>query len=352
MKIAILGDTHFGVRSDSKEFTESYRKFYTDIFFPYLVENNITDVYQLGDLFDRRKYVNFYTLSECRNYFFDVAQRLGIKLHILVGNHDIFWRESLSVNSPDLLLKDYNNITLYEKPTTVVVDDVVIDMVPWICKENENEVYEFFTRSAADYCFGHFEISGFQMYKGVDSHAGLDPQLFNRYAKVLSGHYHHRSTRGNITYVGTPSEHTWADYNDPRGFHILDTSTDNLEFIENPHRMFTMFYYDDTQVDPFAIETTQFANQHVKLVVVNKSDFYKFDQFIDRVYQQNPLELKIIEDMSEFEAAAVSDDDLDVEDTLTLLSQYCDNVVAEVDKDRLKTLMKTLYIEAQHTEDE
>ena len=345
-KVCILGDTHFGVRSDSKHFADFYRKFYTEIFFPYLKKHNIKDIYQLGDLFDRRKYINFFTLTECRDYFFDVAQDMGIHLHVLVGNHDIFWRESLSVNSPTLLLKDYSNITLYDKPTAIDVGNMSFDVIPWICKENEEECHSFMKKSHNQYCLGHFEIAGFQMYKGIDNHDGLSPEMFRKYKQVISGHYHHRSTNGNITYVGTPQEHTWADSDDPRGFHILDTDTAEMEFVLNPFTMFTKLYYDDTK--DWNYNTDDFTNKHLKLVVVNKTDFLKFDQVVDKIYKSNPLELKIIEDLSEFETADLGNTDVDLEDTMTLLSQYVDGIDTEANKDRIKTIMKTLYVEAQH----
>jgi DNA repair exonuclease SbcCD nuclease subunit len=71
MKIAILGDCHFGMRGDSLEFHNYYKKFYEEVFFPYLIENNIDTVFQMGDLFDRRKFINFNTLYLARQYFFD-----------------------------------------------------------------------------------------------------------------------------------------------------------------------------------------------------------------------------------------------------------------------------------------
>jgi DNA repair exonuclease SbcCD nuclease subunit len=339
----------FGVRSDSRVFSNFYDKFYSDVFFPTLITNNIKEIYQLGDLFDRRKYVNFYTLHECRKYFFDKAKEHGIHVHILLGNHDIFWRDSLSINSPDLLLKDYNNITLYDKPVTIELNKILVDIIPWICKENEEEILKFIKNSSSDICLGHFEISGFQMYKGIDSNEGLTPSLFKKYKKVLSGHYHHRSSNYNIHYVGTPCEHTWADYDDPRGFHIFDTDTLTLDFIQNPFNIFSKIYYDDTK--DIGYSTEDFENKHLKLIVVNKTDYYKFDQFIEKIYKSNPLELKIIEDMSEFEADALGDEEVDLEDTVTLLSQYVDSLDTDADKDRIKTLMKTLYVEAQNLEE-
>lgn len=342
--ICILGDTHFGVRSDSKAFNDYYRKFYETVFFPSLLDREVTDIYQLGDLFDRRKYVNFFTLAECREYFFDKIQELGMHLHVLIGNHDIFWKESLSVNSPSLLLKDYSNITLYQKPTTIEINNCKVDIIPWICKENEEDIYKFIKKTESALCFGHFEIAGFQMYRGIDNHEGISADIFNKYKHVFSGHYHHKSSKDNITYVGTPMEHTWADYDDPRGFHIFDGNTLELEFIQNPFTIFEKIYYDDTK-DMKSIPDC--SEKHLKLIVVNKTDFYKFDQFVDSLYKSNPLELKIIEDFSEFEAQALDTEEVDLEDTMTLLAKYVDDLETDANKERIKTLMKTLYVEAQ-----
>jgi hypothetical protein len=86
----------------------------------------------------------------------------------------------------------------------------------------------------------------------------------------------------------------------------------------------------------------------VRLVVVKKTDFYKFDRFVDKLYDCNLIELKIIEDFSEFETEAMEDEKLDVEDTMTVLSDFVDTVSTDLDKDKIKNMLRTLYIEAQH----
>ena len=160
----------------------------------------------------------------------------------------------------------------------------------------------------------------------------------------------HRSTQGNITYHGNPYPITWNDYDDPRGFSILDLDTLELEFVPNPYDIFLKFLYDDTRTDPDTIDVSMFNDKLVKLVIINKTDFYKYDRFMDRLYKQNILELKIIEDFSEFEAEAIDDEDIDLEDTLSLLNNYVDSVETDFNKQRVKTLLKELYIEAQHSE--
>jgi DNA repair exonuclease SbcCD nuclease subunit len=196
---------------------------------------------------------------------------------------------------------------------------------------------------------GHFEIAGFAMYRGMESHEGLSKDLFKKFDMVFSGHYHHRSDDNHIYYLGNPYELTWQDYNDPRGFHLFDLQTRGLEFIRNPNTMFERVEYDDSLIDPSVQSYENLKNKYVKIVVVNKNDFYKFDKFITKVYDSNPYEVKIIEDFSEFSEGEI-DTNINLEDTLDVLSNYIDSVETDLDKDRVKTFMKSLYTEAINLE--
>jgi hypothetical protein len=339
MKIVLLGDTHFGIRNDSKIFHAYMRRFYTEQFFPTLLERGINKIFQFGDLFDRRKYVNFYTLDQCRDYFFDPMMNHEIEMVTLLGNHDIFWREKLDVNSPSLLLERYDNIRVIQNPT----NSMGIDIIPWICKDNEQDVLDFIKQSTSRVCFGHFELEGFEMMKGMESHGGMDRSILSKYEQVFSGHFHTKSNKDNIMYLGTPYELFWNDYKDPKGFFILDTDTLEIEFIQNNDPMFIKFYYDDSNainIDPKIIK-----DKYVKLVVVNKKDFSMFDKVVDTLYNHNPAELKIIEDLSDFDAE-VQDDSINIEDTMSLLSDYVDAIDTDADKARLKNILKELYVEA------
>jgi DNA repair exonuclease SbcCD nuclease subunit len=351
MKIALVTDTHFGARSDSLPFDNFFRKFYNEVFFPTLARERITTVIHLGDCFDRRKYINFNILKNCREYFFNELEQRGMVVHMLAGNHDTYFKNTNEVNSLDLLLNEYNNIVTYDSPDTLELDHTSILMMPWICADNYAECMDAIKNSTAPVLMGHLELAGFVMHKGMASEGGMDPKIFDKFDLVCSGHFHHRSRNKNIQYLGNPYEMTWNDYDDPRGFHILDTKTQELTFIENPYRMFVRYVYDDAKVDPDSIDASMFAEKMVKLVVANKNDFYKFDQLIDRLYKQNLLELKIIEDFSEFEAEALGDENLDIEDTMSLLNSFVDTTETDADKPRIKNLLKELYIEAQNQEE-
>ena len=347
MKICILGDTHFGVRSDSPNFLALQDKFYTNVFLPYLIENDIKVVWQLGDMFDRRKYINFNTLAESKRFFFQPLQDAGIEIHTLLGNHDLYYRESLSVNSTGLLLGEFTNLHIYDKMTKWDVDNTSIDIIPWICKENVEEAFEFIRDSKSDLCFGHFEILGFSMYKGMESHDGLSGNLFAKYEGVYSGHFHTKSDKENIHYVGTPYEMTWSDYNDQKGFHIFDTETRQTEFIKNPYTMFLRHEYNDELVDYDTIDIAQFQQKYIKIVVVKKTDYYKFDQFLKKLYESNTYEIKILEDLSDFSEGVVDTSTISIEDTAEVLNNYIDSVADDTNRDKIKSFMKGLFLEAK-----
>lgn len=349
MKVAIITDQHFGARNDSLAFLDFYQKFYDTVFFPTLKEHGITTVLNLGDTFDRRKYVNFHSLQRSKEMFFDKLAASKIQVHMLAGNHDTYYKNTNDVNSPDLLLREYDNINVIDEPTTIHIDDTPICMMPWICAENYVDSIEEMKSTKAEICMGHFEIAGFAMHRGMESKEGLSKELFKKFDLVFSGHYHHKSDDGHIHYLGNPYELTWQDYNDPRGFHLFDTNTRELTFIRNPYIMFERFEYDDSVVDPASISTESFAEKFVKIVVVNKTDHYKFDNFMQRVYKRNPFEVKIIEDLTEFNDGQVASE-INLEDTMDVLENYIESVETDVDKEKIKSYMKTLYTEAINTE--
>jgi DNA repair exonuclease SbcCD nuclease subunit len=349
LKVAIITDQHFGARNDSIAFLDFFEKFYDNTFFTALDANNISTVLVLGDTFDRRKYVNFYALDRAKKMFFDKLEERGIRVHMLAGNHDTYYKNTNEVNSPDLLLVEYGNIDVISKPETIVIDGTSICMMPWICPENYQESLDHIKNTKAEICMGHFEIAGFAMYRGMESHDGLAKETFEKFDLVFSGHYHHRSSDKHIHYLGNPYELTWQDYNDPRGFHLFDLDTRELEFICNPYRMFERIEYNDKDQDPVDLDTLELEQKYVKLVVVNKTDFYKFDKFIQKLYNKGCHEIKIIEDMSEFQDGEIGEE-LNLEDTVSVLTHYIDSIETDVDKEQIKTYMRTLYTEAINIE--
>lgn len=349
MKIAIITDQHFGARNDSIAFLDYYQKFYDNVFFPTLADNNIDTLLVLGDTFDRRKYVNFYALQRAKEMFFDRLVDMGITVHMLAGNHDTYFKNTNDVNSPDLLLQEYGNIHVIDSPKDIEIDGTEICMMPWICPDNYQQSMDHIKNTKAELCMGHFEIEGFVMHRGQVSHDGLAKKNFDKFDLVFSGHYHHRSSNNNIFYLGNPYELTWQDFDDPRGFHLFETTTRKLEFIRNPYTMFTRIEYDDRGTEPLDLTTVDLSEKFVKVVVVNKTDYYKFDKFVNLLYTKNSHDIKIVEDFSEYESGEV-DESINLEDTMSVLSTYIDSIETDADKEVLKSYMRGLYTEAVNLE--
>ena len=350
MKIALITDTHFGARNDNLAFNEYFYEFYENQFFPYLKEHKIKHCVHLGDVMDRRKFISYRIARDFRERFINSFK--DINFHMLVGNHDTFYKNTNDVNSlHELVDGKFKNIKVYSKTTEVDFGDCKILFVPWINSDNYSYTMEMLDTTSAQICMGHLELSGFQMQRGMIMTEGWDKRLFQKFDMVMSGHFHHKSDDGQIFYLGTPYEIYWNDYDDPKGFHIFDTKTRELERIVNTNTLFCKIYYDDTTQNYMSHDVSRYKNKYVKVIVVNKKDLYQFDHFVDRLLLADAHDVKIIEDFSEMDASNVSDDIVEnTEDTMTLLEKYIDELDVTLDKSRLKTTMKSLYTEAQDLE--
>jgi len=353
MKLALINDTHAGARGDSAIFNEFFFKFWENVFFPYLEENNIKHVCHLGDVVDRRKFINYVTLNSWRKRFFDRLLKNNIQMDVIVGNHDVTYKNTNEINAMNELFEHYNNVNVYIDPVERVYDGVNVALVPWINSSNYQSSLEFLNNTKSQIVFGHFEISGFEMDRGNVCQGGLEVEIFKRFDVVLSGHFHHKSSKGNVTYLGNQYEITWADYDDQRGFHVFDTETRELEFISNPYKMFHRLSYDDTVQDFTywkAFDYDNLKDTYVKIVVVNKQNPYLFDSVMDNLYKTGVADIGIVEDFTD---TSVTDDEELVnqaEDTMTILNKYIDGLTLNVKPDILKGLMKELYVEAVNVE--
>lgn len=353
MKIALVGDIHLSARNDSLVVMNHQINFFENELFPYLKKHKIKTVLTCGDLFDRRKYTNHVVLNTWKARVFNYMRDNDIKFHVMIGNHDCPWANTLDANSPSLMLREYDNIIVHDEPKEIMLGKTKAALIPWMCKDNYTACVDTMQFTDAQVCFGHFDIQGFEMHRGQVSTEGLTTDAFKKFDMVISGHYHAKSQKGNITYLGTPYGMTWADAGDWRGFYTFDTSTRDLQFIRNPVDIFNKITWDDKGKGADYIkgfDTSGLENTFVKVVVVSKTDPYSFDKFCDRLYNMSLADLKIIEDMSDLEADAVDDDELELEDTMSLVDTYCDSVDTDVDKEKLKTLMKSLYVEALSAE--
>ena len=338
MKIGIFTDSHWTARKSSRHLHDYFELFYKNIFFPALEEQGVEIVVHMGDAFDNRKSIDFWGLDWTRRVVLEPLRKYEV--HMIVGNHDIFLRNSTEINAPELLLKDYPNIKTYSSPTNTKVGGIDMTFIPWICSENYDETLKVIKKSKAKIAMGHLELQGFRVNKHlVMEEHGLDPNIFTKFQKVFSGHYHTRSDNGSIFYLGNPYEMYWTDVNDTRGFHIFDTETLEHTPINNPYKLFYNIYYEDTPHQMF--DATEYANKIVKVIVRKKSKQKEFDKFIDKLYKVGIQDLKIVEnfDIQENEDFVIDEE----ENTISILNRYIDESECNFDKNVIKGIFQDLY---------
>ena len=344
MKVAIITDTHYGARKGSKHLHDYFEKFYQDVFFPSLEKHGVTTVIHMGDAFDSRKSIDYQSLEWAKRVVFDPLSKYDV--HMIIGNHDCYYKNTNEVNSPELLLQTYPNIKTYSEVTEVVLDKLKVLFIPWINAENfENTVSSIKTTSSVC-AMGHPELNGFRAHRGHVMEDGMDCELFEKFTTVFSGHYHTRSDNGKIFYLGNPYEMFWNDVNDNRGFHIFDTDTLELTQINNPYKLFYNIYYEDTPYQMF--DATEYENKIVKVIVRKKSDPKSFEKFIDKLFSVGIHDLKIVEnfEIQENEDFEIEED----ENTLSILNRYIEEAEVEFDKNVIKNIFQDLYKQACEVE--
>jgi DNA repair exonuclease SbcCD nuclease subunit len=357
LKIALITDTHAGIRNDNPIFHDYSKKFYDDVFFPHLDSNEIRSVIHLGDIVDRRKYINFNTLNRLKEDFLDPLLGRKMDVHILAGNHDVFYKNTNEINAlRELIYGSKYNFNIYDQyATDVTFDGLPILMMPWICDQNRKQIFDSIKSTKAQIAMGHLELIGFQMNKtaSVATH-GDNPSDFGKFDMVFSGHYHHRSTDGHIFYLGNHAEFDWSDYNDPKGFHIFDTDTRELNFVRNPYSMFIKLFYNDKDKTMneciMDFDYDSLKNTIVKVVIRNKENPYWFDLFIDKLEKAGVYELQIVEDHLNL---TLQDDEKivdEAEDTLSVFKKFIDGADSSIDKEKLNKIIFELYNEALSTE--
>jgi len=344
MKIALIGDTHFGARNSNQVVESWQRRFYEEVFWPYIDKHGIKTIIQTGDWFDNRKWINLQSMAFQKEVFVKQAQQREVSTYVIVGNHDIPLRHSLENSSVEQILGSEEFFCVVTKPLTEEFEDRTITLVPWICPNNEIDVLEVI-KKGGDILLGHFEITGFVMHPGAIAQDGLSMSDFKGWKKVWSGHYHTQSQNGNIHYLGTPYQMTWNDYSTNHGFWIFDTADDSMVFHKNPFSYFHKFVWDNG----CDVELPDLKNSYCKIVVKKKTDFESFEKFIDKINFLSPFELKITEEFEEYNADNVSDL-IEMQSTVDLIAEYVDDVASN-NAEAIKKLMIEIYDEALEVEE-
>lgn len=355
-KVIFLGDMHIGARNASPIVADFQIRFFEEILFPYMKKNNITQILQFGDVFDTRKFSNHVILHKWKIRVFDYMLNNDIIMSVILGNHDTASKNTLKVNTPSLLLAEYENINIVDRPKNITYcgaklkelfsgfELVNILCVPWVCQDNREEIEELVKTTDAIYCAGHFEFDGFEMHRGQKAVGGYSTKEYEKFDMVFSGHFHTRSRQNNIQYLGTPYEMSWIDYCDTKGFHVFDTAKHSVEFIENPLTLFNRIEYNDKETSP-QIDVSLLKDTYVKVVAINKDDAVKFDSFINNILLVNPADLKIVDIETDF-TNIETDDTIDISDTKALMESFVTQIETNLEKPKLTDMLNSLYVQA------
>ena len=337
MRVAIITDTHYGARKGSKHLHDYFEQFYQNVFFPSLEAEGIDTIIHMGDVFDSRKSIDYYSLEWAKRVVFDPLKSYDV--HMIVGNHDCYYKNTNEVNSPELLLQTYSNIKTYSEISEVAIDNLQVLFIPWINAENFESSVKSIKDSTSKVAMGHLELNGFRAHRGHTMEDGMASELFEKFERTFSGHYHTRSDNGRIFYLGNPYEMFWNDVNDPRGFTIFDTETLEHTHIENPYKLFHNIYYEDTPLQLFKFK--EYEGKIVKVIVRKKTEPKQFEKFIDKLYSVGVQDMKIIENFQIHESEDFEVDE--EENTISILNRYIEESDLELDKGVVKKILQDLY---------
>lgn len=347
MKVAVIGDLHAGGKDGNIVLMEQQLDYLVDVFIPYLQSNNIKTIYQVGDIFDVRKGTNTHVLHQWKLRFFKLLSDLNIKMETLVGNHDMYFRNTIHPNTLSEHLDQYDNITINDEVAEYSGLTSSEIWCPWICKENHEDIFKMIEKSKANICFGHFEIKGARMESSVCTD-GLPVSMFKKFDLVLSGHFHSKGRYDNVQYVGTPYQMCWGDYGHDKGFYILDTKSLDLEFIQNTNDLFIKITYDeDKSMDMYLDEDLK--NKYIKVVVENRDNFPKYEKWFSRLETKGMTELKVIEplmDRSGDNTDVEVNEELSTQSTEDLIVEYVEDLYPER-KEKLSRMMLSLHAECR-----
>ena len=341
-KIAIICDTHIGCRSDNQYFYNYQKKFVDKILIPAIIEHNCEHLIHLGDVVDNRRSLNIQTANHLHDNFLMPLNRLhyetGLNVHFILGNHDVYYKQNKKVNAFQEIMKSYP-FKIYENPQEIKIGNKNILMLPWIASEERDSDLEFINKSKADYCMSHLELKGFEQTKGHLALHGDDPKLFSQFNLVFSGHYHNRSKRDNIFYIGSCFQFNWGDAANDSGLVIFDTETDTILEIGNPYSMFNTIEYDEDTNILFPLE---WKNTYIRVNIVNKKSETKFNKFIESIHEVGIADLLINENLSPL---VISKKQIQTSNTLDIFKETINSLDFE-EKDMLSLLMEDTYKEA------
>ncbi len=347
--IVFIADIHFGWQNFNKQFFKYQLDYYEKELFPFILENNVTDVVCLGDLVHHRELVDIYMQQQLNERFYSFFEKYNINFHYLIGNHDLYYKTTNDVSYAYTI--NYKKFHIIDKPKILNINGLNIGLVPWGSEDKLPSPY------GVDYLCGHFEINGFINNSGTECSGRLNISDFADYENVLSGHYHIQSKKANIQYLGSPYQMRRDDFGTPKGFWYYDGS---LKFKENTiSPKFVKVSYDEREggvvvgFNDGVIESystpeqaiKNIGNNFVDITIIKSSNKTDLEHFIQDIpnYKRSRDEGLFIDFTKELES--VKED----ADNLELCLYFIDQLDFEegIEKPFIKNRISVLYDNAK-----
>jgi DNA repair exonuclease SbcCD nuclease subunit len=267
-RIWFITDTHLGVRNNSNDWIENIRDYFFNWFFPLVKENYKPGdiLLHLGDFFDSRQSINLRVLNLGIEIAEEMSRLFKGGVHIIVGNHDIWGKNSNDINSLKSI-KWIPGIKIYEEPVSTRFGDKSFFLMPWR-KDHEEDSKTLEEAKSHHVLCCHADIRGLKFNKYVMNEEGSDVSKFEKFQKVYSGHIHYAQVVGNINMLGSPYEITRSDMDNPKSVWLLDLETlEDKRFVNNHSPKFKRFNFEQIlESTPEQLEP-EFRNNFVDILI-------------------------------------------------------------------------------------
>lgn len=337
-KVAIISDIHWGVKNSSEYFLNLYNDYFENHFFPCLEREQIKHCIIGGDFWENRKSINVLSFISGLNFLQEFHKR-GIEVYIIIGNHDVFYKNTNDYNSIDWM-KNLEGVNICPNTMTVEINGVHFGLVNWVNDSNKSQIEAFINAASFDVLVGHFEVVGFEMQHNYACSEGYKIEEFKSIPLVFSGHFHIHAQKQNVVYIGNHIQTNWGEINDDKGFIVYDTATKTWERRINPIQVYKEFIYDP--LNPINFDDIQ--NKYVRLWST-ANQFYDpdFTDFLDTLKSVcHQVQHQIINEFSDTDLQAPK------LQSLTIPEMFNDHITIypSAQQERIQARIKVLHDES------
>jgi hypothetical protein len=351
----MITDTHLGVRNGSVEWLEIMKEYFRDFFIPLLKKEKRDGDFliHVGDVFDSRHSLNLLIMNEGISIFEEISKIMPIV--IILGNHDIYKKNSNDVNSVKVL-KWIPNIKVMEEPQVLTVSGKRLLFMPW--RASHADELDCINNNPADFLFCHTDVQGLRFNKSTMIEEGLELSNLKNFRKVYAGHIHFAQQKSNFRMLGCPYPMTRSDINNEKGIWCFDIEKEEESYYPNtvsPKFIRILFErileMDESEAKEF------FRNNFVDILVDPKwSLCFPFSVFSEDMKGYRRLDfiprLSNVEDEDGMilESAETDMEKVDLIDLATQLIMSTSH--SDMLKEKLISTVKGLYERVQKTQEE